>query len=320
MAVSALLVACGGGGDAGSSGSTNNSPSASAAPAPSTPVSTPPTQNAAPQISGTPPTSAAVDSGYVFAPQGSDADGQTLVYSIVNKPAWASFDAATGRLTGTPTSGNAGVYAGIVISVSDGVASASLPAFSITVTSAPGGSTSNRAPTITGAPVVATSALQTYSFTPVAADADGQRLTFSIVNKPDWATFNATTGSLTGTPTSANLGTTSGIVISVSDGVASASLPPFSLTVSMPVGVAELIWTKPTRNEDGTALANLAGYRIRYGASSSALSQTFVVSSPDTTTASIEQLAAGTWYFTVASFTAAGVESAQSAVISAPVR
>ncbi len=41
----------------------------------------------------------------LFAPVGSDPDGNTLVYSIQNRPSWASFSTTTGRLTGTPTHG-----------------------------------------------------------------------------------------------------------------------------------------------------------------------------------------------------------------------
>ncbi|MDP5192020.1 Ig-like domain-containing protein, partial [Rheinheimera baltica] len=51
-------------------------------------------------------------------------------------------------------------------------------------------------------------------------------------NKPSWAAFNTTTGALTGTPVAADVGTTSGIVISVSDGTLSASLEPFNLEVT----------------------------------------------------------------------------------------
>jgi hypothetical protein len=70
-----------------------------------------------------------------------------------------------------------------------------------------------------------------YSFQPIASDPDGNALTFSIANKPVWATFSTSTGLLTGTPTLAQAGTTSSIVISVSDGALSASLAAFNLTV-----------------------------------------------------------------------------------------
>ena len=84
---------------------------------------------------------------YSFTPSATDADGNPLTYSIANKPAWASFSTSTGRLSGTPAASNVGTYANIVISVSDGRASASLPAFAINVQELP-----NRAPTIGGTP------------------------------------------------------------------------------------------------------------------------------------------------------------------------
>ena len=77
------------------------------------------------------------------------------------------------------------------------------------------------------------------------------------------ATSCTTTGRLSGTPAAANVGTTANIVISVSDGTASATLPAFSITVNAVVtGSADLTWTAPTKNEDGSALSNLAGYKV----------------------------------------------------------
>ena len=81
--------------------------------------------------------------------------------------------------------------------------------------------------------------------------------------------------------------------------------PPTTVT-----GFADLTWSAPTQNEDGSPLTNLAGYKVRYGQSAGGLTQTVDVASPGTTTARIEGLAAGTWYFTVASYTNTGVESA----------
>ena len=89
---------------------------------------------------------------------------------------------------------------------------------------------------------------------------------------PAWATFDIVTGRLSGTPAATDAGTYANVVISVSDGTASATLPAFSIVVTGPVsGIAELTWTAPTQNEDGTALTNLAGYKVRYGQSPGAL-------------------------------------------------
>jgi hypothetical protein len=245
---------------------------------------------------------------YSFQPSAADADGDPLTFSAVGVPSWATFSTATGRLSGTPPKGSAGTYSGITITVSDGKASASLPAFSITVSAPP-----NRAPTISGTPGTTVTEGTAYSFQPSASDPDGQALAFGIANKPSWANFDVNTGRLSGTPGTGTAGTYSNIVISVSDGQLSATLPAFAITVkaATPVtGSADLTWTAPTRNEDGTALTNLAGYRIRYGTSPASLNQTVTVSSPSTTSTTIGGLAAGTWYFSVSSYTNTGVESA----------
>lgn len=105
--------------------------SVSAAAAP-VPAPTPP-----PVISGTPPTSVQAGSSYAFQPTASDPGGLTLAFSVQNKPAWASFSIVNGLLSGTPTSSQAGTYANVVISTSDGQHASALPAFSINVTTAP---------------------------------------------------------------------------------------------------------------------------------------------------------------------------------------
>jgi trimeric autotransporter adhesin len=182
----------------------------------------------APSISGTPATHATVAKSYMFRPSASDAGGTKLTFSILAKPPWASFSATTGQLSGMPAAGNVGSYPGILISVTNGSETASLPAFTIDVTSAP----PPPPPTISGTPATAVEVGQTYSFQPGASDAAGGTLTFSIAGKPSWAAFDTTTGRLTGTPTAANAGSYAGIVISVADGASSASLPAFSIAVT----------------------------------------------------------------------------------------
>ena len=258
--------------------------------------------NQAPSISGTPATSATVGTAYAFQPTGSDPDGNPLTYSIVNRPAWATFSTSTGRLSGTPTT--AATHGGITISVSDGTVSASLPAFSIAVQAG------NRAPVISGSPPASVTAGQSYDFQPTASDPDGNALTYSIVNRPGWASFNSSTGRLSGTPSASYVGTYANIVISVGDGTTSTSLPAFAINVTpATTGSATLSWTPPTTNSDGTPLVNLAGFRIVYGQASRQYSQVLDIASPVIATAMIENLSAGTWYFAVKAYTSAGVES-----------
>ena len=95
------------------------------------PVATQP--NGKPTIQGAPPTLIRVGEAYDFRPSASDPDGDALSFSIANKPGWANFDAATGRLSGTPQDGDVGMTADVRITVSDGKDQAALERFSITV-------------------------------------------------------------------------------------------------------------------------------------------------------------------------------------------
>lgn len=211
-------------------------------------VVTPPAVNRPPVISGAPMTSVEAGTAYTFVPTASDPDGTALVFAISGRPAWAAFDTATGRLSGTPPPGTTGAFGNIVISVSDGAASVALPTFAISVT-AP---TSNRAPTITGTPPATATQGTAYSFSPTAADADGNALTFTIANRPNWATFNTANGTLQGTPGAAHIRTYGNIVISVSDGIASTPLPAFSIAVASSNTPPTISGAAPTTVTAGT--------------------------------------------------------------------
>ncbi len=189
------------------------------------------TENTPPTISGTPVSQATVGASYTFTPSASDADGDPLTFSISAGPNWANFDTATGRLSGTPGVGDVGNYAGIVISVTDGEESTALPTFSINVSAS---TVDNDPPTISGNPPLVVEEGASYFFAPTANDPDGDTLTFSILNRPAWASFNASNGRLTGTPQSGDRGDYTNIIISVSDGRSSDELAPFTITVTLP--------------------------------------------------------------------------------------
>jgi hypothetical protein len=272
--------------------------------------------NGAPIIAGTPTTSILAGSAYSFSPIASDPDGDAMSFTIQGRPSWATFDTGTGALTGTPTDAQVGVYSGITIGVSDGQATASLPAFSIEVRAAtlpP----ANGAPNIVGNPATTVAAGSAYSFTPTASDPNGDALIFAIRNRPSWASFNTSTGQLSGTPNATAAGTYANIQITVSDGVATATLPPFAIVVTaVATGTSTLSWTAPTQNTDGSPLVNLAGFRIYSGRAATALGQTADIGNPSVSTFVVGNLAAGTWYFAVTAYNSAGVESDLSTVVS----
>jgi hypothetical protein len=82
------------------------------------------------------------------------------------------------------------------------------------------------------------------------------------------------------------------------------------------LGSATLRWTPPTQNTDGSTLTNLKGFRIAYGTSPTALTQSIEVANAAITSYVVSDLAPGTWYFAVRSYNTAGAESINSNVAS----
>lgn len=268
-------------------------------------------------IQGVPASKAVVGHTYTFSPKVT-LDTSRLTFSIRGQPTWTQFDASTGVLKGTPTLRDVGTTAGITITATNGRQQATVGPFAVEV--ATPADTGAASPQISGTPASSVVAGAAYSFVPAVTATEGATLTFTIQNAPVWATFNAATGALTGTPTAANVGTYGNIVITVSDGTNSASLPAFSIAVTaMASGSATLSWTAPTVNVDGTAVSNLAGYKILYGNSASNLTQVIQVTSPAVLSYVVSNLAPGTWYFSVEAYTTAGVSSQLSAVGSATI-
>ena len=122
-----LLVACLGSGGSGTSGD-------------SPPVTPPPGANRAPTISVVSTLEVLVGRGLTITPSASDPDGDSLLFSVSNRPAWMSFSAQTGVLAGTPGAGDVGVY-NPVITVSDGKAQGSDQASVMVVQAAAGRAT-----------------------------------------------------------------------------------------------------------------------------------------------------------------------------------
>jgi hypothetical protein len=173
-------------------------------------------------------------------------------------------------------------------------------------------SQSNDSVSITGTPTSAIAAGQTYNFAPSARDTLGNALTFSIINMPSWASFDASTGQLSGTPTTA--GTYTGIVISATDGSVSASLAPFGITVGAGSGPVTVSWVPPA---NGTAVANLAGYHIYYGSSTDGTTEIVNVPSASQTSYSFTGLTSGTtYYFAISAYDSSGAQSPQSQIVS----
>ena len=77
-------------------------------------------------------------------------------------------------------------------------------------------------------------------------------------------------------------------------------------------GQADLTWTPPTTNEDGTPLEDLGGYKIYQGQAPGTYGPPTVINDPAASSYQAEDLPAGDYYFAVTAFDTSGNESAFS--------
>lgn len=168
----------------------------------------------------------------------------------------------------------------------------------------------NSRPVISGSPATAVTIGNSYSFTPNASDRDGDTLTFSIANLPSWASFDVSTGTISGTPTLSNVGTYSNIEITVSDGSSSTSLPEFPIDVTeTALGSVTLSWTPPTANDDGSTLSDLISYKIYYGTAPGDYGNVVQIDNPGIASCVIANLMPDTYYFAATAVNSKGFES-----------
>lgn len=189
---------------------------------------------------------------------------------------------------------------------------------SVTGSAAPGASSQAAAlPSIklSGTPPASVVAGNAYVFQPTVVTTGGTAI-FSATGLPRWAALNSSTGQISGTPASSDVGTTSNIALSAAAGSATASLAPFRIDVTAPPapspGSATLSWTAPALNTDGTPVSGLAGYHIYYGTSAAALNSAIDVPGAATTEYEISNLGSGTYYFIVIAYNSLGLDSGPS--------
>lgn len=93
----------------------------------------------------------------------------------------------------------------------------------------------------------------------------------------------------------------------------------YTLTCSWSAGTATVQWTAPTTNTNGSALTNLAQFKVLYGTSSTSFTSYKLVDDSTLRTTTVAALTPGTWYFAVRAVNSSGQESDNSNVASKAV-
>lgn len=190
-----------------------------------------PPVNHLPVLTSTPVTSVNEGTAYSYDVNANDADGNTLAYSLPQKPVWLSINSATGVISGTAPLVNANTNFLVNIVVSDGIGFVTQD-YTLTVVDV-------IVPPVNTAPVannqnVATNMNTSVGITLTATDAEGNTLTYSIVANPAHGTisgFNSATGALAYTPHTNHVGADS-FTFKVNDGTVNSNVATVSITVN----------------------------------------------------------------------------------------
>lgn len=186
-----------------------------------------------------------VEYSYLITASDSDGDVASITASIV--PAWMAFtpgiDGATTTaiLRGTPSNDDVGVHNVTLTVTAKGVIVEQI--FTVTVVNV------NDDPVFTSTPTLSVINGNAYSYTAAATDIDvGDSLILSAPTLPAWMAFNATTGALTGTPVTTDIGAHA-VVIRVNDGTVNVD-QSFTITVNS-VGTPIAMTTLLSATEGG---------------------------------------------------------------------
>lgn len=77
-------------------------------------------------------------------------------------------------------------------------------------------------------------------------------------------------------------------------------------------GSAVITWTAADKNEDGTPLTDLSGFRILYGQDASTLTQSVTLTDPGLRSYVVPNLSAGMWYFAMTTTAGSGATARES--------
>ncbi|MGD8339730.1 MAG: S8 family serine peptidase, partial [Gammaproteobacteria bacterium] len=186
----------------------------------------PPPGNASPTIDSTPITTGSIDELYSYDVNASDADLDSLTYSLDVSPTGMTINGSSGLIQWTPNAGQSGTNL-VSVRVVDGNGGFDTQSFSVLV----GGGASNLSPTIDSSPVTTATENEPYSYDVNASDADGDTLTYSLDVAPAGMSINSSSGLISWTPSAGQAGS-HGVTARVDDGNGGSDTQSFSINVA----------------------------------------------------------------------------------------
>ncbi len=166
--------------------------------------------NTPPNITSVPETSAILGKAYQYQLVATDSDGDELSYFVTTASEGMQLDTSSGLLEWTPTETQVGLHE-IFLSVEDGRGGRATQGYSVFVSSV---ASTNQAPQIISTPNFVGRVNTAYQYDLIATDADGDSLTYSLIDAPAGMGLSAT-GTLTWQPDTFGL---EGVRVRVSDG------------------------------------------------------------------------------------------------------
>jgi parallel beta-helix repeat protein len=162
---------------------------------------------------------------YEYDVEATDADSDTLTYSLTAFPEGMVVDSSTGVISWTPSATQVGSH-DVTVEVDDGRYGIDAQNFTIDIAEA-----ANNAPVITSAPVTDGRLNDAYEYRVEATDADDDALTFSLATFPEGMTIDANTGMISWVPVIAQFGDNE-VIVQVADGRDGVGTQSFTINVT----------------------------------------------------------------------------------------
>ena len=180
--------------------------------------------NNAPVIESTPDLFTHLGEDYRYDLQGSDVDGDSLIWTLVDAPQGVVLDPVSGNLRWQPDAGQLGAHT-ITVQLADARGGTTTQSFELTVRGV------NTPPLIISPPQTRAAVGQTYRYQAVATDIDNDPLSYALGVHPQGLEIDGQTGAISFVPTVEQLGEHR-VEVQVRDGSGAVTRQAYTLLVT----------------------------------------------------------------------------------------